>query len=119
MRRWAWWGLGPLDFCGGRANTAIVHTTIMAPPHDGQRSRRRPPARRRGSHSDPPRCLKRLPTSLEASGRPYRRVEKRAARREPGTEATFRGRALCRGLPRRSRLRVDARGWALRFVGVA
>jgi hypothetical protein len=35
MRSWAWrqWGLGALDFCGGPANTTIVHTTIMA-SHD-------------------------------------------------------------------------------------
>jgi hypothetical protein len=40
MRSWAWrqWGLGALDFCGGPANTTIVHATIVAPQHDFSRS---------------------------------------------------------------------------------
>lgn len=43
MRSWACrrWGLGAVDFCGGPANATIVHTAIMASPHDRQHERQR------------------------------------------------------------------------------
>jgi hypothetical protein len=66
-------------------------------------------APRREGAAQPPRCLKRLGTSLEARGQRYSRAEKRCGRREPRAEATlaFRGRAFCRALPRKSPLQVN------------
>jgi hypothetical protein len=60
---------------------------------------RRPRSRRRR----PPRCLKRLATSLEAIGGRGSGAEKRYGRREPGAAATpsARGRAFCRGVAHR------------------
>jgi hypothetical protein len=69
-------------------------------------------APRRGSRrANPPRCLKPLPTSLEAIGRPCRRAENGGFRPRPCGQATrpSRGRAFCRGLLRRSRSQVNPR----------
>jgi hypothetical protein len=71
-----------------------------------------PPALRLESRRSNPRgCLKPPPTSLEAIGPRCRCAEKRGFRCEPCSTATptFRGRAFCRGLLRRSRSRVNPR----------
>jgi len=83
----------------------------------------RAPMRQLPAHlvNHPPRCLKRLPTSLEAIGWHDRHAESRGGRRQPraSTTRTFRGRAFCRGRARRSWLHVNPRERALPFVGVA
>ena len=91
-----------------------------------RRSRRLGALRRGSCRCNSPRCLKPLATSLEAIGRRLRRVEKCCGRRQPSAETTliFRGRAFCRGLPRRPRSRVYSRdglsassGWLRRPGG--